>query len=59
MEEPTLKEMMETAEFDQYVCAVHHRSEGTLEDGVDTFDLNLIEHDEEAALPLVAIFGTS
>ena len=51
------KEMEETAEFDQYVCAVHHRSEGTLEYGVDTFDLNLIEHDEEAALPLVAVPG--
>jgi len=27
------------------------------EDGVDTFDLNLIEQDEEAALPLVAVPG--
>jgi hypothetical protein len=57
LEEPTLKDMMETAEFDQYVCAVHHRSEGTLEYGVDTLNLNQIEHDEEAALPLVAVPG--
>ena len=49
MEGPTQKEMKETAEFYQYVCAMHHRSEGNLEDGVDTFDLNLIEQDEEAA----------
>ena len=36
---------------------MHHRSEGTLEDGVDTFDLNLIQQDEEAALSLVAVPG--
>ena len=33
------------------------RSPQILEDGVDTFDLNLIEQDEEAALPLVAVPG--
>ena len=57
MDWPSQKEMKETAEFDQYVCAVHHRSEGTLEDGNDTFDLNLIEQDEEAVLPLVTVPG--
>jgi len=38
-----LKDMMETAEFDQYVCAVHHRSEGTLEYGVDTLDADFFK----------------
>ena len=39
---PSQKEMEETAEFDQCVCALNHRSEGNFEDGIDNFDLNLI-----------------
>ena len=52
---PTQKEMKETAEFD--VCAVNHWSEGNIKDGIQDFDLNLIEQDEEAVLPLVTVPG--
>ena len=51
---PSKKEMEETAEFDQYVCAVNHRSEVNFEDWVD---LNLIEQDEEVVLPPVTVPG--
>ena len=52
MDGPSKKEMKETAEFDQYVCAVNHRSEVNFEEWVDNFDLNLIEQYEEVVLPL-------
>ena len=54
---PSRKEMEETAEFDQYVCAVNHRSKVNSDDWVDNFNLNLIEQDEEAVLPLVIVLG--
>ena len=57
MDGPSQKEMEETAEFDQYVCAVNHGSEVNFEDCVDNFDLNLIEQDKEAVLPLVTVPG--
>ena len=49
--------VQETAEFDQYICAVNHRNEVNFEDWVDNFDLNLIEQDEEVVLPLVTVPG--
>ena len=55
LDSPSRKEIEETTEFDQYVCAVNHRSEIDSEDWVDNFNLNLIEQDKEAVLPSVIV----
>ena len=57
LDSPSRKEIEETTEFDQYVCAVNHRSEINSEDWVGNFDLNLIDQDEEVALPPVIVPG--